>query len=850
LNKQIQLNFGGGQFQGYYICRTCGQPISEVEYDTHIEFDDSGKPMMGRAELVDKDAITQKNIEDIIGPLGDVEDDDKDFDNETKKLIYITTKQVADKLFAPLEKEDFLIVVNRVYGIIQQIPTRDRYVQIQQVQRKQKTTSAVASTDYDIYINQALVCAVGVHLLLYIQGKTPDIILRGTPTGCRSLGGQPLEPEGGTQGIQCVVSTISSFQKDSPPWSLTQFQKEADDTTRQKMIMIVFEPIMRTSLQDPMIQQSLSKKRDYRRKILGAAGGQGRPDEVLPPNFAPIPYAMKEDDFVEKVIIPEAATPADRAELWIRQGNVLAKKNKLPMPLVFNEASCCLSPLANLDEFWLKGDTKQSLPPFPKRVGIKAPPKITRTEPTMTPSQIMRPLPNPPENSYYTLFLKVCYDGDNKGHSHEFGLTHKCIWCDLQLPKEAELLSPDQALGAIEAQGVEVSKESFEDLLNEVHKVNSFKSKLLTEVPGPLDNWTSLMEMEPEPAIGYREVMEKTQTSLTALPVDAKEENVALALSDFSILAGDLESACKVRLSKTQHDFLDSIVNDGAESIIRFLQSYLIVPIKQRLTNQGAMVTVPKSWGLSEQHNDDIVGLMATHRGYLAKFNKVVITPWLTAKMETFLLQARAIITRLELIRPIQVPGGKQTYSFFLKFCLFAPLANFVDPNTLPIAQTAEIPQSQVEQQALFPAKFVAEMLNRFKEEGFKLTPEQIRELIAKRNEMEKSNIIRKMNDMSRAGKDIEKIKMKLGLGDWSVGGTKGIYAYDQDRYDIEREQRAQAGIIDFPGQGPEGYANEEAQGYGQGQGQVDYLGFYNTGDEAGYIGDEDLADAMGFDEE
>lgn len=847
LNKEIQLNFGGGQFQGFYICRNCGQPISELEYDTHIEFDDNGKPMMGRSELVDKDALTQENIEQIIGPEGDVEDDDQ-FDNETKKLIYTTAKQLADKLFAPLEKEDFIVVVNRAYGIIQQIPTRDRYVKIQEAQRKSKTISAAAaSTDYDIYINQALVCATGVHLLLFIQGKTPDVILRGTPIGCRSLGGQPLEPEGGTQGIQCVVSTISSFQKDSPPWSLTQYQREPDDTTRQKTIMQVFEPILRASLQDPMILQSLSKKRDYRRKVLGAAGGQGRPDEQLPDNFAPIPYVLKEEDFVEKVIVPEAASQEDRAELWIRQGNAIAKKNKLPMPLVFNEASCCLTPLEDLDKFW--ETSKQSLPPFPKRTGIKAPPRITRAEPTMIPSQIMRPLPDPPENSYYTLFLKVCYDGDKKGYSHEFGLTHKCMWCDLQLPKEMELLTPDQGLSAIEAQGVEVTKETFEELLNEVHKVNSFKTKLLLEVPGPLDNWTSLMEMEPEPALGYREVMDKTQTALMALPVDAKIENVALALSDFSVLAGDLESACKIRLSPVQHEILDSIVNDGAESIVRFLQSYMMVPLKQRVTNQSSMLSVPKSWGLSDQHQTDVVNILANHRGYLAKFNRVNITPWLKAKIETFILQARSIMNKLELLRPLQVPGGKQTYDFFLKFCLFAPLANFVDPNILPIDK-GELPESQVEQQALFPAKFVADMLMRFKEEGFRYTPEQIRELIAKRNEMEKSNIIKKMNVMSRAGKDIEKIKMRLGLGDWSVGGTKGVYAYDQDRYDIEREQRAEAGIIDFPGQGPDGYNDGQGEGYGQGQG-LDGLGYYNTGgDEAGYIGDEDLAGIMGFDEE
>lgn len=833
LNKDIQLNFGGGQFQGYYICRNCGQPISEVEFDTHIEFDDEGRPMMGRSELVDKDAITLEEIDQIIGPIG--MDLPEEFDNETKKLIFTTAKQLADKLFAPLDLTDYLVIVGRVFAMLQQIPTRERYIQLQQSQRKSKTaTLASAASDYDIYINQALVCSVAVHILLVIQTKKPDIILRGNPGGCRSLGGQPLE-ETGMQGITCIVSVLSSIQNDSPPWSLTQFQKDPDDSSRQKKVMSIFEPILKSALQDPTLLQALSQKRDYRRKILGAAGGQGRPDEVLPPNFAPIPYAMDASDFVEKVIVPEAATVEDRAELWIRQGNMLAKKNKLPMPLTFSETSCCISPLSKIDTFWK--ESRDSLPAFAKREGIPKPPKITRTEPTMKPSQIVRPLPDAPEESYYLLFLKVCYDGEQKGQSHEFGLTKTCIWCNLKMTEVSD------GAAAVEGQGVEVTKESFEDLLNETHRVNSFKSRMRLEVPGPLDTWTSLMEMDPEPAIGYREVMAKTQVALMKLPPDAKEVEVALALSDVSILANEMEHACKIRLPSNQHGILDSIVKDGAESITRFLQSYVSVPLRQLISKQAPTPNIPKSWDLSSQHQTDLLMLLNAHRGYLAKFNKIIITPWLKAKVETFLSQTRSILDILEQIRPLQVPGTGQTYEYLLKFCLYAPIGNLIDPNVLPlVSNDIEAPASQVEQQALFPAKFMSEMIGRFKEEGFKLTPEQVRELIAERNEKEKANILKNMTAMSRAGKEIEMIKMRLGLGDWSVGGTKGIYAYDQERYDIERDQRAQAGIMDFPGYGPEGPRAQEQQ--------LDMFGFAMGGREEGYIGDDQLAGIMGFDDE
>ena len=95
LNKEIHLNFGGGQFQGFYICRNCGQSIQELEYDNHLEFDDNGKPMMGQSELVDKDKITQEQIEEVLGSIDTLGDDmSTEFDNETKKLIYKTAKEM------------------------------------------------------------------------------------------------------------------------------------------------------------------------------------------------------------------------------------------------------------------------------------------------------------------------------------------------------------------------------------------------------------------------------------------------------------------------------------------------------------------------------------------------------------------------------------------------------------------------------------------------------------------------------------------------------------------------------------------------------------------------------------
>jgi hypothetical protein len=355
--------------------------------------------------------------------------------------------------------------------------------------------------------------------------------------------------------------------------------------------------------------------------------------------------------------------------------------------------------------------------------------------------------------------------------------------------------------------------------------------------------------MEPEPLLEFREVMAKTTIQLNKLPPDAKEVEVALALSDFSTLAEDAETNFKRRMPESQHSVFDSIEQGGAGSIIRFLQAYILVPLSQFTSRNAPNPRVPKSWGLSTFHIMDVNKFLDEHRSYLLKFNKVGVTPWLKAKVETFIAQVRPALDTLATLRPLQVPGGKQTYEYILKLFLYAPLANFADPGILPIAKDAEAP-SQVEPEALFPAKFISEMLNRFKFEGLKLTPQQIRELIAARKEEEKANILRTMTKMSRAEKDISKIQMKLGIGDWAVGGTKAIYAYDEDQYDKEKDQRAKAGIVDFQEFSPEGTGGPIGAAAGAG-GALDALGYERgQGDEGGYIDDEMLGEINHFDDD
>jgi hypothetical protein len=97
----------------------------------------------------------------------------------------------------------------------------------------------------------------------------------------------------------------------------------------------------------------------------------------------------------------------------------------------------------------------------------------------------------------------------------------------------------------------------------------------------------------------------------------------------------------------------------------------------------------------------------------------------------------------------------------------------------------------------LLSKEIIGELLTRYDSETFKLTEEEIRLAIAKRNEKEKVLIINKFDVMTPEEKRQELLNKRLGLGDWARGGSKGIYSFDPEQYDFERNQRIQMGIFD-----------------------------------------------------
>jgi hypothetical protein len=262
------------------------------------------------------------------------------------------------------------------------------------------------------------------------------------------------------------------------------------------------------------------------------------------------------------------------------------------------------------------------------------------------------------------------------------------------------------------------------------------------------------------------------------------------------------------------------------------LTTYFISPIQRAIVRfeKDGLKTVLSDYEISSQHKDDIVGFLTTHYGNIKEYKETFRSPLLKARAEELVGKLAAICQILSDLRVglVQV-GGARVIPFITRSMILGALVEYINPNR-------EVGQGVSSQEDSMAAvgdslKIIAECAAWYKKEAKKYSDQEVRELITARNEKEKLQFVNEIAGMTKEMKQIEKLKKKLGLGKWAVGGTRAIWAYDEDRYDKERDERAAAGIVDFPGYGPEG--QHMPQGRAIGPDGLDYGADYDR--EGGY---------------
>jgi hypothetical protein len=811
IEKETILKFSGGSFQGKYICRNCGQGIRDLDFDNNIEFDDNGNPKSGRAVIVDNDAIFEEKL-DLLVSVPIEPSNKKDLgltDDEIK--IYDIVSEISSRVGVNLLDESYKNIIGKVTSLINRYPRRDVYNEL----KKKKPTMA----DYDVVISRNIIIASALFLLLEIQIKVPQYIVRHVLSGCKSAGfeGYPLDQDSTKkQGLEYIACAVASVRRNESPWNLTGFQKLSEEK-RQQGIVIYMENMLKDVIGDDMIQAQLAEKRKYLLKVKEKSLDIGYPVDEIPATFLPEQIVITPEDAAKDVITPEvAANMGNRGKfalikLWIRQAHLLAKKTaSLTRGSPLSETTCCLTSIESPGTFW---KSAADLPQIGKRQLVpNQQGQMLVTE--FIPRESGGDVAEPDSELYYRVFLKCCFQGPRIGYPHEPGLTNLCPWCGFQFPTTPSIMDTDtEGKSALASQNIDTSTNEFTKLLDTVHKVNNVEPINMVEQDSIRDIMKKFGDVNPSPIPGWSEIIQQTTDSFLQLPPDADKGDIAIAAGPISEATSESEQIIQERLTDQIHrNILEEIVKLSWMNFFQVIQTYFITPFERLLTQfseNSLFIPIELKKDLSEIHvSKDILPILQNDLQLVKLKEGDIKKPALQlarSKIKYFVEQLSQLLNFKNKIRPIVVPGRELTLVYIQRAMLYGPIASLINASDIPKGTEITTTIKSIGDPSMtLLLQLVALTLNKFKREKLSFNDQEIKEMIAITNEKERVNVVAKFNKLTDEERAIELINKSLGLGKWAVGGTKLIYAYDKDYYDLERQKREEAGIIDFPGLGPD----------------------------------------------
>ena len=811
LHKELLIKYSGGAFSGKFICKTCGQGISDLDFDTSIEFDDEGRPMMGRSEMVDSDGMQQEEIEGLLsGPAEVVEE--LNFSTPERNFYYKVLKRIAELVGVSPEEADYRKMTSQVNEYIATIPPREIYARLTQGKKVE---------DFDIYLNKRIIAAAGAYLLLNIQTHIPDYVIYYTNPECRKgLFGYPLEQGNENfSGIECMISTLISVNDREPPWNLSGLQSIADITKRSESFTRLFRALLDEFILPPKVQHALTKKREYQKETIGYIGSDKK--DVIAKTFRPIPYIVEPEEAAAEAVVAASASEKQKATAWIRTAHGLARGAAALNPdSKYTETTCCLNPIHEPLKFW----TDKELPALdPKELG--SPPfrskTLTTTFYTEKPMLVEGEL-NPAE--YYKLFMRVCYRGPNKGLPHELGLGDRpmCSLCGLQFYQNPSLvlvediqeggtkvkLSEMKAKfdadlkAGIEQQGVEINEQTFLELLTTSQQKNFISTEELPAIPRAENTFTRLADGL-APIDGWRESLQQIQANMAELGSAPTQQQVATASETLLAVIAEKEASIKSRLKDAAFKILTSFTRRTPRECGEAVLAYLVVPFQRWCAGWNSTVYILDSYELSTQTVTDILGKgLAGHLQTIGSGQGRRPTGLIRQKVEEYIKVMSYFCKEVfPNLRPITTPGGKLMVIYLLRAYIMGPLQTLINPHVVPFgegegAEGAEGADVAPDFDTLYKA--VRQALTKYATGSSVPSEEEIRIMLEQRVEAEKKKFLDRLDVMTKERRQVELIKKKLGLGEWAVGGTKAIRQYDDERYEDERQERIAAGLTDW----------------------------------------------------
>lgn len=863
LQKQIIMNFSGGISGGHYSCRNCSQPIAELEYDTSVEFDDNGLPMMGRDVLVDKDAMANDEIRSLFGiqinPTEEIQ-----FETDTKTEIYTILKTLCDTLGLSFQGDAIGMIVDRVAAEIAITISSKDYATLPKEQRK---------FPYIKYISQVKIATTAAMLLIHVQTHVPEYRVKFFVEGCKpGFGGFPLiasaDPTSDSQspGVNYLTCVLSGMYVKTTPW-VNGFQTIANDTQRTAFIKSRIISYCKVFAQDSMIQELFQRKREQIDTVFGKGASTARTLEVIPENFLPrmeieadASANATQSPTIREGVKQTSVGEALKSDTWIRAANQFARRSaNLVKGSPYAETSCCCDAIDRPGQSF----RETTLPTLPELYILKpgwAYQTIVYTPMTVRPLQLA--VASVSIDSAYRVFLQLCYDGPRKGLPHELGYDLKCDWCGIEIPtqvlypeidavpkkakEEAELAikvaqREEEVKSFLETQGIPINEQTFQELLDVAHQRQVFALYTPSLPQAPSEILDGFANVSYEPVPNFATLLEQSERALEALGSQAGGPDIARALSGLRDSIRESETIIQQKLGDARLKLLTSMLDEPTGQVFEILRSYFLVPIQRVLSGQGyAPVHVPAHYKLEKEHKVIVNEMIDKHLEFIKKFDlypEDAPESLMKAqfKLEQFRIQMGEFmalspelrVSRIKFSKKLSQEQVARFLKELLRVWLIGSLGQLIDPDVVPEVEGIDLAAEDGHSDS-FIVRFLATVLAHYSGERLAYNPTIVKQKIEEATEAEHQRFLNKMRGMSEEDKRIEMEKKSLGMGMWGRGKTNLGNLFSGEELELRRQEMlGDYGTLMMGG--PDGLVGD-MQG-----GQVDAFGFETAGDEEGY---------------
>jgi len=844
IQKQILIKYGGDRYEGKITCRNCGQALQDIDYDDHVEFDDSGRPIATSSVLTAEqmEEPTETVWKKSLAP---------------PPVVFATQSQrdIGDALQLMIERGGLQVNPDVIHQIVRytdlyvslRAPPADVYEKqrtrmLTAASTKIKTATGIAGTSvsvptYTEAIDQLRVSALIALTAIAIQSAEPAIVVNNPFPLCQfSRGGYPFDPTakpdapGALVYMACVVASI---QKDIAPWRSLAWSGDPKLEPRQKkalhvamaalQIILGADPKSAPLSFTPEIRQALTKAQTdvVAHKKKAAVSRQ----DQLPPGFRPEPFppalarpnvernplpaieaALAEGKPIEPMFGPVATAMRQQSiaivsDLHEAATKAIAATGQIPSV----DAVCC--PVAFGDATSLQGMSEQ-MQLLKARNTLRGAIPTAVNAGTHLWSAYDTPIPEAveqvvEEGVFFKLFLKYCYVGSQVGEGHEFSTGNLCRQCGLALGKPLEFVDFSKEGAAILAaqQGdlrIEVTQTAFDALSEAVRRRKTLRA------PAVVDQAPWRKGLDALAAIAPPEFAATLGESLAQITDTEELDEISRATlwTPFATYMDGLRAEVISRIGQGRVDAakvlaqFDTLTEDPFIEGPRAVQEYWCAKVEATGTAFSVRSIDASAWSkeLSQAHTSLLNKVVLDNSSWYGGSVTKEMLPVLQSLARSIGPLVRAWIRD---VRPATGINGPWTVTEAQMVLRTIVLQGWRDAliTSSPFYAAIAMPAVR-EKTAEGVAVWTRSLMLHVKQQFIKYSKETIKRILQDRAGLERDTIVEEFesikDDDVRAA---ELLKKQFRIGRWAGGAN--LQKYDADTFEFENEQRKRMGIMD-----------------------------------------------------